>query len=152
MKREDKLKNILWIMLAGGGLIYLYNTLMTSFNSSILTLVLTLVLFTSLSLFLNVFNLKEFIIILSVSGFIVSLTVLFYYGVEEVPYPLGAIVFHLDGILKSLILAFLSSIPLLLLFKGNRNMIDGDARLKVHSPDWEVASADDMQSGQFELQ
>ena len=151
MEKEQKLKNILWMMLAIGGLIYLYNAFMISFNSSLLSLVLTLVLFTALSLFFNIFNLKEFMIILSASGFLISLTILFYYGFEEVPYPLGAIIFHLDGILKSLILAFLSSIPLLLLFNGSGVVENKNTRLKFHDPDWEVATSNDLQSGQFEL-
>ena len=61
----------------------------------------------------------------------------------------GGIV-HLDGILKSLILAFLSSIPLLL-FNGSGVVENKNTRLKFHDPDWEVATSNDLQSGQFEL-
>ena len=87
---------------------------------------------------LNIFDLGEFIIILSISGFIVSLTMFFYYGIEEVPYPYGAILFHFDGILKSLIMCFASSIPLLIFFKGSSNLTNSN-NIELHNNDWEIA-------------
>ena len=98
MKNKLMMKNILWVLLGASGLIYIYNAFMNSFNMALLTIILTLIIFVSLSLMLNIFDLGEFIIILSISGFIVSLTMFFYYGIEEVPYPYGAILFHFDGI------------------------------------------------------
>ena len=150
MKSDSTIKNILWIILGAAAFLYLYNVFMASFNTSLLILVMSLILFTSLSLFFDVFDIKEFIIILSISGFILSLTIFFFYGIEEVPYPYGAIVFHFDGILKSLIIAFVSSIPLLILFKGDGTISNNNNSNLYRDNGWEVATEDDLDSGQFE--
>ena len=151
MTNSEKIKNILWIALAGGSLIYLYNCFLSSLASTLLTLILILVLFTAASLFFNVFDIAEFMIILSISGFLVSLTILFHLGIEEVPYPNGAFLFHIDGILKSLIIAFLSSVPLLILFKTDNNIIQTSSNLNYNDDEWDVATDDDLSSGQFEI-
>ena len=150
MKNKLMMKNILWVLLGASSLIYIYNAFMNSFNMALLTVILTLIIFVSLSLMLNIFDLGEFIIILSISGFIVSLTMFFYYGIEEVPYPYGAILFHFDGIWKSLIMCFASSIPLLIFFKGSSNLTNSN-NIEHYNNDWEIATVDDLDSGQFEV-
>ena len=148
MNNKLAIKNVLWVLLGAGSLIYVYNAFMNSFNLALLTIVLTVIIFVSLTLLFNVFDIKEFIILLSMSGFVISLTMFFFYGIEEVPYPYGAILFHFDGILKSLIVCFISSIPLLIFFKGEFYHVNN--QFKTCSDDWEIATQDDLDSGQFE--
>tara|TARA_A100001015_G_scaffold48340_1_gene53400 strand:- start:1107 stop:1412 length:306 start_codon:yes stop_codon:yes gene_type:complete len=98
------------------------------------------------------------------SGFLVSLSVFFLKGVEEVPFPEGAIIFHLDGIALSLLILFICSLPMIL--KINPNNIDNEKRhLKTNqahgesfkiadngnkSEEWEEATEEDLESGNFE--
>jgi hypothetical protein len=52
--------------------------------------------------------------VLAVSGIILSITVFFYFGVEQVAFPIGAVQFHIEGITKSLIVLFISVLPALI--------------------------------------
>ena len=59
---------------------------------------------------------KHFLIkILSISGFILSISIFFIFGIEEIPFPIGAIVFHGYGISIALLMFLLSLIPILLM-------------------------------------
>ena len=104
-----------------------------------------------LSLLLDVFDIKEFTLLLSVCGLIISTTTFFYYGIEEVAYPYWAIVFHFDGILKSLIMLFISSLPILFSYKGKNNIDNNDFVANYDDSEWEIATADDLGSGQYDL-
>ena len=84
----------------------------------------------------------------------------FLNGVEEVPFPEGAVVFHAEGIAQALFLLFLCSIPIVLkLIPENtiilNNSIDTksnsrDIKGKNQSEDWEEATIEDLESGEFE--
>ena len=105
-----------------------------------------------------------FLCVFSLSGFLVSLSVFFLKGVEEVPFPEGAIIFHLDGIALSLLILFICSLPMILKINPN-NSEDKSGHLKSNevrsenleiadsgnkSDEWEEASEEDLQSGNFE--
>ena len=151
LNRQNTIKNILWIIVSFGGLIYIYLALLSGFSSALFSLILTLFIFVIFSLLLDVFDIKEFTLLLSVCGLIVSTTTFFYYGIEEVAYPYGAIVFHFDGILKSLIMLFISSLPILFLYKGKNNINNNDFAANYDDSEWEIATADDLGSGQYDL-
>ena len=131
----------------------MYLALLSSFSHALFSLVLTLFIFVIFSLILDVFNINEFTLILSVCGIIISITTFFYYGVEEVAYPYGAIVFHFEGVLKSLIMLFVSSLPILFSYKGKNNNHNDNDNVLVHYNDseWEVATSEDLDSGQYNL-
>ena len=150
LNKSNTIKNILWVFLGGGGLVYMNLALFSNFNYALFSLVITLFTFVIFSLIVDLFNIKEFIIILSTCGIILSITTFFYYGVEEVAYPYGAILFHFEGILKSLIVLFVSLLPILFLYKGNDK---ANNRLVVdyNDSEWEVATSDDLDSGQYDL-
>ena len=150
LNRLNTIKNILWIILASGGLIYIYLASLSSFSYALFSLVLTLFIFVIFSLIFDVFNSKEFILILSICGLMVSITTFFYYGVEEVAYPYGAIIFHFDGILKSLIMLFISSLPILFLYKGDKK-IQNNHVAKYNDSKWEIATPEDLNSGNYDL-
>ena len=88
-----------------------------------------------------------------------AITLFFLIGVEEVPYPEGALIFHIRGISQSLILFFISSIPMLLLNKKTINynlslFKNADTKSpntqKQDSELWEEASLEDINSGKYE--
>ena len=150
LNKSNTIKNILWVFLGGGGLVYMNLALFSNFNYALFSLVITLFTFVIFSLILDLFNIKEFIIILSTCGIILSITTFFYYGVEEVAYPYGAILFHFEGILKSLIVLFVSLLPILFLYKGN-DKVNNRLVVDYNDSEWEVATSDDLDSGQYDL-
>lgn len=150
LNKSNTIKNILWVFLGGGGLVYMNLALFSNFNYALFSLVITLFTFVIFSLIVDLFNIKEFIIILSTCGIILSITTFFYYGVEEVAYPYGAILFHFEGILKSLIVLFVSLLPILFLYKGN-DKINNKLVVDYNDSEWEVATSDDLDSGQYDL-
>ena len=86
----------------------------------------------------------------------------FIYGVEQVPLPVGAVLFNEEGILLTLLLLFVFSVPLLVY--NNQNITatafvknttnkplkptktDLSQEVSVVSEEWEEASLEDLES------
>ena len=104
-------------------------------------------------------------------GIIVALTIFFMHGVEEVPFPKGAIQFKLDGIAESLIIFFIFTIPLIIINHKSEQTVFSDStefssptlppvKKEEISPseiitessreEWEEATIEDLESGNFE--
>ncbi|MAX30087.1 MAG: hypothetical protein CMG14_04210 [Candidatus Marinimicrobia bacterium] len=143
-----------------GYLVYFILLFKTSFSISVIWMMILIYLWLSTSLYFNIYNANSFIKILSCSGIFVALSMFFLNGVEEVPFPEGAVVFHAEGIAQALFLLFLCSIPIVLkLIPENtiilNNSIDTksnsrDIKGKNQSEDWEEATIEDLESGEFE--
>ncbi len=143
-----------------GYLVYFILLFKTSFSISVIWMMILIYLWLSTSLYFNIYNANSFIKILSGSGIFVALSMFFLNGVEEVPFPEGAVVFHAEGIAQALFLLFLCSIPIVLkLIPENtiilNNSIDTksnsrDIKGKNQSEDWEEATIEDLESGEFE--
>ena len=143
-----------------GYLLYFILLFKTSFSISVIWMMILIYLWLSTSLYFNIYNSNSFIKILSGSGIFVALSMFFLNGVEEVPFPEGAVVFHAEGIAQALFLLFLCSIPIVLkLIPENtiilNNSIDTksnsrDIKGKNQSEDWEEATIEDLESGEFE--
>jgi len=143
-----------------GYLVYFILLFKTSFSISVIWMMILIYLWLSTSLYFNIYNSNSFIKILSGSGIFVALSMFFLNGVEEVPFPEGAVVFHAEGIAQALFLLFLCSIPIVLkLIPENtiilNNSIDTksnsrDIKEKNQSEDWEEATIEDLESGEFE--
>tara|TARA_B100000902_G_scaffold37737_1_gene45049 strand:- start:370 stop:855 length:486 start_codon:yes stop_codon:yes gene_type:complete len=143
-----------------GYLVYFILLFKTSFSISVIWMMILIYLWLSTSLYFNIYNSNSFIKILSGSGIFVALSMFFLNGVEEVPFPEGAVIFHAEGIAQALFLLFLCSIPIVLkLIPENtiilNNSIDTksnsrDIKGKNQSEDWEEATIEDLESGEFE--
>ena len=143
-----------------GYLLYFILLFKTSFSISVIWMMILIYLWLSTSFYFNIYNSNSFIKILSGSGIFVALSMFFLNGVEEVPFPEGAVVFHAEGIAQALFLLFLCSIPIVLkLIPENtiilNNSIDTksnsrDIKGKNQSEDWEEATIEDLESGEFE--
>ena len=82
------------------------------------------------------------------------------FGVEEVAYPVGAIVFHQEGIAKTLGVLLVALIPILLISKdieaveeGGDVEFENDTQAvyaREDDADWEVATDEDVDGGKFE--
>ena len=145
-----------------GYLLYFILLFKTSFSISVIWMMILIYLWLSTSLYFNIYNSNSFIKILSGSGIFVALSMFFLNGVEEVPFPEGAVVFHAEGIAQALFLLFLCSIPIVLrLIPENavilKSSIDTKAssnssntKKKNQSDDWEEATIEDLESGNFD--
>ena len=140
---------------------FFYIFLIVEFSLSIATIWMIFViyvwLFTSMSL--KQYNLQSLVNVICTAGIVIAITLFFTTGVEEVPYPKGALIFHIRGIAQSLILFFISSIPMLLLNKKdisynlslfNQAKNKAPNTQKHDSEKWEEASLDDINSGKYE--
>ena len=131
-------------------------------NFALIYLTATLILWVLYGLLLDAFDVRIFAGIISASGFLVAISVLFMFGIEEVPYPVGAIVFQSGGIASSLGIVLFSLFPILILHQmGTENaeivskvkheLSENEPEPEIFSEEWEIASDDDLQSGMFEV-
>ena len=154
--------------MAGGlilfiGLILFFSSLVdNNLNLALVSLTTALILWVIYGLLLDVFDVRIFSWVISLSGFLLALSVFFVFGVEEIPHPIGAIVFHTGGIAGSLGIGFFSLFPLLILHQLNSQNIstkpgvlineDGFPAIpNLESDDWELATEKELQSGKFEV-
>ena len=135
-----------------------YNNL----NFALIYLTSTLILWVLYGLLLDVFDVRIFAGIISASGFLVAISVLVMFGIEEVSYPIGAIVFHSGGFAGALGIGLFSLFPILILYQIGTTSAKGkpDVRQEwskkeptpeIFSEDWEIASDTDLQSSEFEM-
>ena len=84
------------------------------------------------------------------------------FGIEEVPYPVGAIVFHSGGLAGALGIGFFALFPILILHKTGSEKLPQitrtesitskeDMEPEIESNEWEMASDDDLQSGEYKI-
>ena len=155
--------------IAGGlillvGLILFFSSLVdNNLNLALVSLTSALILWVIYGLLLDVFDVRIFAWVISLSGFLLALSVFFVFGVEEMPHPIGAIVFHTGGIAGSLGIGFFSLLPLLIIHQLNSQNIstkpgvlmneDGFPAIpNLKSDDWEMATEEERQSGEFEVE
>ena len=154
--------------MAGGlilviGLIFFFSSLIdNNLNLALVSLTSALIFWVIYGLLLDVFDVRIFAWVISLSGFLLALSVFFVFGVEEMPHPIGAIIFHTGGIAGSLGIGFFSLFPLLILHQLNSQNIstkpgvlineDGFPSIpNLESDDWELATEEEGQSGEFEV-
>ena len=156
------LKKITGGMILFVGLILFFLSLANNnFNLALVALTSTLIFWVIYGLFFDAFDVRIFAFVISSAGFLLALSVFFLYGVEEVPHPIGAIVFHAGGIAGSLGIGLFSLFPLLILRQINSekppkspgikpDSEELDAEPELFSDDYEMANDDDLQSGDWE--
>ena len=154
--------------IAGGlilifGLILFFSSLINNnLNLALVSLTSALILWVIYSWFLDIFDVRIFAWVISLSGFLLALSVFFVFGVEEMPHPIGAVVFHTGGIASSLGIGFFSLFPLLILYQTNSQNISTKPDLlineegshitsNIESDDWELATEKELQSDDFEI-
>ena len=151
-------KVISWFILGGGFFLYLWNIISSEFVYATIFMTGAILLWMFVGFTTNTFNQNEFAKVLSGAGFLLALSVFFLYGLEEMPYPAGAIVFHSDGIAKALGLGIAAFLPLLF------GIEDVSSSASVTTPkttqkqtvvlddeDFELADNDDLTSGEWDI-
>ena len=154
--------------IAGGliliiGLLLFFSSLIdNNLNLALVSLASALILWVIYGLILDVFDVRIFAWVISLSGFLLALSVFFVFGIEEMPHPIGAIVFHIGGIAGSLGISLFSLFPLLIIHQLNSHNIstepsvlisrDGSPIMpELEDDDWELTTEEDLQSGKFDV-
>ena len=150
------------LILVIGVFAFTLNISNNNINIALIYLTVSLIFWVLWGLILNVFDIRIFSWIISASGFIVAISVLLIYGIEEVSYPIGAIIFHSGGFASALGIGLFSLFPILFLHnidnvkvkrksKVIHKITNKDPDPKIISKEWDIASDDDLQSGEFEV-
>ena len=144
------------------GLILFFSSLLNNhLNLSLVYLTSTLIIWVLYGLILDDFDVRIFAWVISAAGFLLAISIFFNYGVEEVPHPVGAIVFHAGGIAGALGMGLFSLFPFLIMHQLSSDktisttpVINGNdtpPEPELDGDDWEFATEEEMQSGEFEV-
>ena len=146
------------------GLILFFSSLIDNkLNLALVFLTSSLIIWVIYGLLLDVFDVQIFALVISFSGFLLALSVFFVFGIEEMPHPIGAIIFHTGGIACSLGIGLFSLFPLLIIHQLNSRNISTEPCVLINqdgSPiipeldddDWELTTEEDLQSGKFDVE
>ena len=148
---------ILNLILIAGLAIYILLTTANNLSNAIIWTIFVLYVWFFLSLYLNKFNFQKLLKICCYAGILFSITFFITLGLEEIPYPEGALLFHSKPIAISLLIFFISSLPLIYKIADNQ---EGDEDKKTNivfnqeqqsvKEKWEEATLDDLESGNYE--
>ena len=144
------------------GLILFFSSLVNNnLNLALVSLTSTLIFWVVYGLLLDTFDVRIFSWVISTAGFLLAISIFFLYGVEEVPHPIGAIVFHMGGIAGTLGIGLFSLFPLLIMHQLSSDktisitpVINGNdtpPEPELESDDWEFATEEELESGKFEI-
>ena len=119
----------------------------------------SLLLWVAFNCYFDTFDRLLFSKILSISGIIISISIFFIFGIEEVPFPTGALMFHSYGIAISLLMILLSLLPLLFINEHISQPISSSTQTSyIETPkpdttneDWDIATEHDLESGDYEI-
>jgi len=136
------------------------------FVESTIVMLLAVMLWSVLTTYLDTFNTQIFSKVLSISGLIFAISFFFFFGVEEVPMPKGAMLFNASGIAMTLFIIFMSILPALYVIHGDKRKqtTHQDTPTTQSTQDfilpneveeiddnWEIATDEDIESGNFEV-
>ena len=97
-------KTILNIILCIGLIVYFLFVFENKLSTAVISLILFLYFWILGRMYFGSFKLTSLFYLMSFTGILFSKTYFFIYGVEEVPFPEGAIVFHSQEIAISLLI------------------------------------------------
>ena len=153
-KQADIILNLILII---GFIIYSILCLANNIATAIIWLIFILYFWIFWSMYYNRFSLQKLLKICCYTGIIFSITYFLMYALEEIPYPEGAILFHEKHIATSMLIFFVSSLPLIYKYSFNHERksletlnIQKDQKSAEVSEEWEAASIQDLESGEFE--
>ena len=150
------------LILVIGIILFFSSLLNNNLNLALVSLTSTLIFWVVYGLILDTFDVRIFAWVISTAGFLLAISIFFLYGVEEVPHPIGAIVFHAGGIAGALGIGLFSLFPLLIMHQLNSDKTapksaptakenDTPPIPDLESDDGEFATEEESQSGEFEI-
>ena len=123
----------------------------------------TIIFWALYRLVLDIFDIHIFARIISFSGLLVAISILCIFGIEEVPYPIGACILHAEGFAGALGIGLFSIFPIIMIYQidrsdkinkeleGNSNPSSNNLKSEIEYHDWEIATEDDLFSDEFEI-
>ena len=148
---------ILNLILIAGLAIYILLTTANNLSNAIIWTIFVLYVWVFLSLYLGKFNFQKLLKICCYVGILFSITFFITFGLEEIPYPEGALLFHSKPIAISLLIFFISSLPLIYKIADNQDCVEDKKTNTVFNQEqqsvkekWEEATLDDLESGNYE--
>ena len=148
---------ILNLILIAGIAIYILLTTANNLSNAIIWTIFVLYVWVFLSLYLGKFNFQKLLKICCYVGILFSITFFITFGLEEIPYPEGALLFHSKPIAISLLIFFISSLPLIYKIAANQDGVEDKKTNTVFKQEqqsvkekWEEATLDDLESGNYE--
>ena len=154
--------NLHWLLFAVGIIFYTPIAIDANLPLGIIWLIFILYTWLITAFLIKQYNSLSFLYAVCICGLIISISLFFIKGLEELPFPQGAILFHIDGIALSLLVFFIFSVPLILysntsalqkLFViSNQEQIQSKQESKAiyDTEQWEEASIEDLESDQYE--
>ena len=150
------------LILVIGIILFFSSLLNNNLNLALVSLTSTLIFWVVYGLILDTFDVRIFAWVISTAGFLLAISIFFLYGVEEVSHPIGAIVFHAGGIAGALGIGLFSLFPLLIMHQLNSDKTAPKSaptakenythpKPNLESDDWEFATEEESQSGEFEV-
>ena len=148
---------ILNLILIAGLTIYILLTTANNLSIAIIWAIFVLYGWVFLSLYLGNFNFQKLLKICCYVGILFSITFFITFGLEEIPYPEGALLFHSKPIAISLLVFFISSLPLIYKIADNQDCVEDKKTKTAFNQEqqsvkekWEEATLDDLESGNYE--
>ena len=149
------------LILVIGLILFFFSLLNNHLNLSLVYLTSTLIVWVLYGLVLDDFDVRIFAGVISATGFLLAVSIFFIKGVTEVPYPVGALVFNAVGIASALGIGLFSLFPLLIIHQLSSKKTTSPATNKLNengtapdpeldSDEWEFATEDELQSGEWE--
>ena len=151
-------------ILAIGFLFFCWYINSFEFIAASITMLSSLLLWIAFNIHFDMFNKAVFAKVLCYSGLILSIAILFIFGIEEVPFPEGALLFHGYGIALSLLGVLLSIIPILFITdiqiitdspnNQSSQFSNSSSSRNIKNEiddDWEIATQEDVEGGDFEV-
>jgi len=155
-------------LLAIGIFVYLFFVLNNNLPMAIISLVLFLYVWILGKSYYKIFNIYDLLHKTGYIGILLAITYFFMFGIEEVPYPEGAILFHPQDIALSLLILIISNI--LVLYSNDGGFWAGykydncppkgtktspqtenvSTSKAIQKEKWEEATLEDLESGNFE--
>jgi len=155
--------NLHWTLFTFGLIFYCVLLSKAMLSWSIVWLLFIIYTWLIISIISQRYVFKQFLYLLCFSGIWVSFTWLFIKGIEEVPLPRGAFLFKAEGLVPSIILFMLFTIPLIVYHFGSETQPqettptalppkdDNKTTNREKNNNWERATIEDLESGEFEI-
>ena len=147
---------ILNLILMVGLAVYILLATTNNISQATIWTIFVLYFWVFLSLYLNSFDFQKLLKICCWAGLLFAMTIFFMFGLEEIPYPEGAIIFHAQPIAASLIMFFFSSLPLIYKLTSKQKEANNSSQKSQNKENienkeaWEAATLDDINSGEYE--
>ena len=153
--------NIHWISLILGIFVYPY-IVNTSLSLGVVWLIFVVYFWLTTAMLCDVYRLDHFLFTVCSAGILIAVSIFFINGIEEVPFPEGAIIFKMDSIAQALLVFFIFSVPLIIYkHQTATHPFKHQESKSIKSPlpettietdeKWEEATIADLESGAFEV-